>query len=268
MRINPTYVPCFLAVALAVCSSSARGQVTPTDMPSAAPAEPSAPDVKPPPSSSVMEKVRWGGRLSVFTGLYDVDSERAVSNGFDPILSTDFETDTGMVGAGISGFSSLGNYVADLVLEYTDIDRFSITEAQFRLNRRLNRWLNVFAGYRVAQQGDGFANDDIYRESGYLVGTGAGPVALPFVDASRRLQLAGAVTYNGSELELPSDGGSPSADGLVLSLRLSRQASPWSVSLRYRRFAFDNSTPLGSGSIKEDVTEQYVSAAVEYLLTR
>lgn len=265
-----SYRRLLVAAGFALWGGAAVAQNEASGEPAAPPATvPAAPDPTPqtrPPPASIMENVRFVGRISILTGLYDIKSDRRVSNGFDPAVPSEFDSDTGMVGGGVSGSFVVGNYSADAILEYTDIDRFSVTEGIARVGYRLVRTLIASVGYRVAQQGDGFANDDVYEEAGYLVGLGVGPVPVPFIQ-SQRLFLSGAVTYNGSELDLPS-GDTPSADGLTASLRLTVLKSPWSASVRYRRFSFDNTNRSGVVITEEDLTEQYLSAALEYRFQR
>jgi hypothetical protein len=152
-------------------------------------------------------------------------------------------------------------------MEYSDIDTFSVTEAMFRLNTALTRYFSVIVGYRVALQGDGFGSDDVYQESGYLAGLGVGPVELPWQALGRRFALSAAAAYNGSEIDLPS-GRSPDADGVAASVKLSVAGSPWALAVRYRRFEFDDRSQDGVISTREGITEQYLSAAVEYRLGR
>lgn len=230
-------------------------------------ASPVAQEETTPPAPSMLSKMRWLGRVSLSSGLYDIESTRAVSNGFDPAATQNFESDTGMFGGGVSGLAILGRYTGEVALEYSDIDTFSVTEAMFRLNTALTRYFSLIVGYRVALQGDGFGNDDVYRESGYLAGVGFGPVELPWQAAGRRFALSAAAAYNGSEIDLPS-GNTPNADGLAASVKLSVAGSPWAVAVRYRRFEFDDGSQEGVISTREDLTEQYLSAAVEYRLGR
>lgn len=269
MKTSRTCVVLAASAGIAFNMNPARAQTEPVVEPAATasplPGEVSAP---PPVPEKPRSNLGFLGRVYVLTGLYDVKSTRDVTNNFDPEIATRFDSDTGMVGGGFTGAISAAGFVGDLGLEYTDIDRFSVTEAVLRVSRKLTRNFGVAVGYRVAQQGDGFANDDIYQEAGYLVGVTFGPVAIPFASLDR-LQLTAGLAYNGSQIDLKSTSGDkPNADGLTASVRLLDWRSPWSVLLRYRRFEFDTTTRSGAAVVREDLTEQYLSFAVEYRIQR
>lgn len=245
-------------------SAQADAAVPPRTSDSPAPEElQDQPAPNPEPSAS---RFRYGGRAYILTGYYDVESDRRVSNNFDPEISTSFASDTGTVGGGLAGVVTFAGFAADLGLEYTDIDLFSITEATLRLSRKLTRRFGVVAGLRVAEQGDGFANDDIYREYGFLAGVTFGPFAVP-IAALSRLSVSTGLNYNGSRIDIEGPK-TPHADGLTATIRVSDQGSPWSASLRYRRFEFDNKIESGAAIAREDLTEQYVSAVLEYQIFR
>lgn len=211
------------------------------------------------------EPVVWGARIQAFSGRYDISTRREVDTGFEPPDPSRFDDHTGYYGLATGLTIAQGRYGVDLAVDFADIDRNDITEFALRLVTTFGEHGTASVGYRAALQGDGFANDDSYRERGFLIGLGFRNLHVPWLTGSWVGSMSGSLTYNASELELPS-GNTPNAKGLLAVIKVPLVRYPdYGLGLRYRRFDVDDLTVTGPLRVRDELTESYLAGFVEYV---
>lgn len=184
----------------------------------------------------------FSARIGPSLGFYYADATTSQTRIDDDFESPSFFNDTGDFFEGLQlGLSaSHGRFVADLGLDYMrfkapgfnlgTIDRY---DALLTVGVIATSHLSVFSGYRIAWQGDGFFDDDIWKESGAVVGASYGGIEMG------PLLLGVSAAYSFSEAEYP-DGSDFDYPGISLKLNLSVADAPnHALQLRYQRFSGD-----------------------------
>lgn len=223
---------------------------------------------EPAPVATAAEPLVWSGRVQGFAGRYDIDTTRTVTNGFDPPSPSRFEDHTGYYGLATGLTVARGRYGIDFGVDYADIDRNDVTEFSVRGVTTFGEYGTAALGYRLALQGTGFADDDIYRERGFLVGLGFRKLRVPVLSETLVGLLSGSLTYSRSELDLPT-GNEPDADGLLAIVKAPLTRFPaYGVGVRYRRFEVEDVTTVtGSLRVRDELTEEYFAGFVEYVFS-
>lgn len=217
------------------------------------------------PEAHDSDPLVWAARVQAFTGRYDISTRREVDTGFEPPDPARFDDHTGYYGLATGLTIARGRYGVDMAVDFADIDRNDITELALRLVTTFGEHGTASVGYRAALQGDGFANDDSYRERGFLIGLGFRNLEVPWLSGSWVGSMAGSLTYNASELELPN-GNTPDAKGLLAVIKMPLVRYPdYGLGLRYRRFDVDDVTVTGPLRVRDQLTESYLAGFVEYI---
>ena len=200
-------------------------------------------------ASSASAQMVGIGRVGGLGGVYDAEAELSGTSGSGSTDST--EPSFGL----LTGYTmALESIFFDLGLEYQTVNGdgdsadFDRTDVLLSVGTFLPRDFSVSAGYRFGWQGDGFLDDDFYRETGPFVGVGF-PTFPVFAD----WEMSTSAAVNFTELDLP--GVSQDIDFFGLSGRaaVSKPGLPHTFGLRVQRFNGD----VREGGTKLELTETY-----------
>lgn len=128
---------------------------------------------------------------------------------------------------------------------------FDRTDAKVTAGYQFPNRITPFVGARLAWQGDGFFNDDSYKETGYFLGA-----SLSGMKVGEAGAFAVSLAYNDSTLD--TAGGELEVDGLSARVAFNLAKSPVGFSLKYQEFSDDN----------DFFKEQYLLASVTYYFYR
>ncbi len=174
----------------------------------------------------------WQARGSLSLGLYNYEEPMSSFESDGDLLAGDLG---GTVGLPIGQDSTL---IVDVELEliqakpddFPDFDRTDL-KVIFGLPLDVGLTLSPFAGIRIAQQGDGFFNDDLYSETGFVLGAGLSGIKLG------ESQLAFSIAYNDSTYDWSPEGrGDQDASGYSLKASYRLANSPLAFSIKYQYF--------------------------------
>lgn len=182
-----------------------------------------------------------------------------------PLGYGDYEIDLGSLGSVdgdylstdlgvtfIRAFEDSTAIVADLELEYFQVDTdgggdFDRTDLKFSLGYKTQIGLTPFAGFRLANQGDGLFDDGDAKEDGFFIG--ASYSSIPVGDIGG-LTLSLAYNFNSYEITTPGFQGTEfDTAGLSGKLSFLLSSIPVAFNLKYQSFSEDEDI---GGSFQED----------------
>lgn len=183
-------------------------------------------------------------RLGAHLGQYEVEFSAP---------GIDADNDETAYGLETGLFYGRKQFVADLGLEFLDVDNFDITSTNLTLGWRFAKHWSAFAGYRYAWQGDGAFDDEFYTEDGPFIGIGLG--GMPLADwGSWGLSVA----YNDDEAEIADT--TFDFTGISAKFLVSLRNQPIGLQLRYQQFEDD--------ADEFDLKEDYLLLGVIWYIER
>lgn len=219
----------------------------------------------------------FNGRIGPTVGMYELDVSKArlvdPTTGLliidpatgQPLFDASQEGDQELAyGAQVGLTAGWGSFSADVAIDYLRLDlpeAIDRTDLLLTLGYLIGSHGSVFAGYRFGFQGDGFFNDDIFKETGPFIGAGIGGIEVGAVT------LSSSLAWNFSQIEdFPVDGQETDYDGISLKLGGALKSHPQHVvQLRYQMFEGDDSSRLdvnddgvADAILELDVEESYL----------
>lgn len=202
------------------------------------------------------------GRVGALGGIYNSDFELVLRDTGGDVVDREGDSNT-LASLGVFGGYTVAYdmFYADAALEFQTTpfdsageDGFDRTDLLLSVGVFLPRDFNASIGYRLAWQGDGFFDDDFYKESGPVIGIGF--PSFPFI-GNWRVNPSAAVNF--TKLKFDSVDDEPSFTGVSLRAAVIQPDSPHSFGLRVQRFSgSDDESVEGVGRLDLDLTETYV----------
>lgn len=184
-------------------------------------------------TGSAMAQLQGVARAGVMGGVYDSE----ISGG--GVSETSTEASYGVLGGYTFAWEST---FFDIAAEYQTVDGgsdgadFDRTDVLLSLGVFLPKGFTASYGYRFGFQGDGFIEDDFYKETGPFVGAG-----FPAFSLFGQWELSTSTALNFTKLSIPGVPEDPSFFGVSARGAVSKPGSPHTVGLRVQHFMDDES---------------------------
>lgn len=132
-------------------------------------------------------------------------------------------------------------WIADVELEFFQVETdiggdFDRTDLKLSLGYKLPANITPFVGYRTANQGDGFADDEFAKETGFFLGASYSGIPVGEVG---NLTFSLAYNFNEYEVNPNSSGFTFDTKGLSGKISFLLSAVPVAFNLKYQSFTED-----------------------------